>query len=269
MEDLATRILGLEAGLGQQQPGSSSSSTSSGTSSSSSSGSSSSRNKGGATPAAQVSARQRRPWYRLAENLLALWNNLQALHFQCLLAAAASQSDVSGTPVDASSSGSGGGTSSGSQQATSSGSVSSSSGSSSSQHPTAARCAPGKGGMPWEWMVSAGAADDISAVTLQSLAAWLRPDLVRLTHALLCVARTGDVPDVLSMRYNALKWAQVQRAAPTHPAVLQLGASGPAVTAAVAQLGSGYMAELQVRRSSRQQDLSLQLEGTYSLLQFT
>jgi hypothetical protein len=220
MEDLAGRILQYK-----QQPGSSSS-----------------HRMSELAIVARVFTGQLPRWQDFAFGLLRLWGFMPMLHFQCMLAGSPTNADNQG----ASSSSSRGATS---QTGTAGSSTGSSSGSS-SKGP--ADRAASKGGTPWKWAVmSAGDEDMHSALSLQVQAAWLRPNLLRLQHAWLHHIQAEQVSTAINMQNVPSTWAQVQRAPSLHPAVVQLGESGPAVAAAVSQLGSRRLEELQVRGGGR------------------
>jgi hypothetical protein len=228
MEGLAGRILQYS-----QQPGSSSPRTSN------------------ASVMARVVAGRLPPWQAFAFGLLKLWALMPMLHFQCMLAAGLrTGTDNQQAANSTRSSSSRGAASSGSKQtrSTSSGGGGSATGSRSKQ---TANTAALQGSKPWSWAaIKAGEEDLESAVSLQVQAAWLRPNLLRLQHAWQHHVQAEHVAMAVNMQNAAQAWALVQRAPSLHPAVVQLGPSRPAVAAAVMQLGSGRLAELQVSGGS-------------------
>jgi hypothetical protein len=240
MEELAGRIL-----VYSQQPGSSSSQTGSG------------------AVLARVLMGQLDCWEDLAFDLICMWSGMQRVHFQCLLAAspAAEPSGAStrgGLGSTSSSSGrsnrsagsSTGSTSRRSKQVAPAAFSRAAAGSddSSSKQAAPASSVAGKGGSTWAWLPMRPGADDLQAAALlQIQAAWLRPNLVRLQHAWLHRIQEDQISLAVSMEDIAQGWALVQRAPSLHPAVVQLGAGGPPVAAALKQLGSRQLEELQVR----------------------
>jgi hypothetical protein len=189
-------------------------------------------------------------WEDLAFGLLRTWNLLQSLHYQCLLAASPEAAGLQARVVDPSSGG-GACTGTSSHQLAPAGSSSdgdgSGSGSGSEQCATTSSAAGG-GGMSWSWSgMTAAGGDVVSALSLQVQAAWLRPNLVTLLDAWLHRIQAKQVDIAANMRDNTRAWAEVLTAPNLHPALAQLGYSGPAAAAAAAQLGSVRPVTLQVR----------------------
>jgi hypothetical protein len=76
-----------------------------------------------------------------------------------------------------------------------------------------------------------------SAVSLQVQAAWLRPNLLRLTQAWLLQAQVPHASKAMCV-YVVWKWLYLQLAPAMHPLKTQLGTAGPAVAAAMAEVGN-------------------------------